>query len=483
MLKQILALVGLIFSLSVHAADVDGDGLDDSVETNTGIYISVTDTGTDPNNADSDNDTIPDGLDMPPLRTPLIKSWAVEPGGKHSCALVDNNVYCWGSNDVGQSTVPALSNPMMVSAGYQHSCAIDDNGVQCWGRNDAGQGTVPALSNPVAIDLSWLHSCAIDDNGVQCWGSNSNNQITPPPLSNPVSVSLGESHTCALDDTGVQCWGLNNFGQTSPPSLINPVSVASGDYHNCALDDTGVVCWGGNDEGQTLVPILNNPVMVTSGRFHSCALDDYGVVCWGAAVSQNFYFGQTRAPTLSNPVSVTASDYHSCALDDNGFKCWGRNDSGQTAVPTLSFDKDLDGTPDEMDDFPLDPTESIDTDGDGIGNNTDTDDDGDGFSDSLENQYLGAPFYLDPLIPSRYSPGDDPDGNGMTVLEEMQNGMYIDTDDDGLTDYYEINVSGTDPGGVTTLTTGPLPINGDMDNDGDLNISDMLLLQKEILTP
>ena len=38
------------------AADSDEDGLDDSVETNTGIYVNENDTGTDPNNPDTDGD-------------------------------------------------------------------------------------------------------------------------------------------------------------------------------------------------------------------------------------------------------------------------------------------------------------------------------------------------------------------------------------------------------------------------------------------
>ena len=43
------------------AADSDGDGLSDGVETNTGTFVSASDTGTDPNNLDSDNDGIRDG--------------------------------------------------------------------------------------------------------------------------------------------------------------------------------------------------------------------------------------------------------------------------------------------------------------------------------------------------------------------------------------------------------------------------------------
>lgn len=44
--------------------DTDGDGLLDSVETNTGTYVSVTDTGTDPLVADSDADSWDDGVEV-----------------------------------------------------------------------------------------------------------------------------------------------------------------------------------------------------------------------------------------------------------------------------------------------------------------------------------------------------------------------------------------------------------------------------------
>ena len=47
-------------------------------------------------------------------------------------------------------------------------------------------------------------------------------------------------------------------------------------------------------------------------------------------------------------------------------------------------DIDGDGIPDQDDTFPLDATESLDSDGDGIGNNADTDDDGDGYTDQYE---------------------------------------------------------------------------------------------------
>ena len=44
--------------------DSDGDGLLDSLETNTGVWVSLTNTGTDPNKADTDGDSYPDGEEV-----------------------------------------------------------------------------------------------------------------------------------------------------------------------------------------------------------------------------------------------------------------------------------------------------------------------------------------------------------------------------------------------------------------------------------
>lgn len=68
--------------------DTDGDRLPDSVETNTGIYKGTSDTGTDPNNPDSDGDGIKDGdevlgttggLNLPGMGTsPVHKNILIE---------------------------------------------------------------------------------------------------------------------------------------------------------------------------------------------------------------------------------------------------------------------------------------------------------------------------------------------------------------------------------------------------------------------
>jgi hypothetical protein len=58
MRKSFVFLGSLVLGLTSHcfAVDSDGDGLDDSVETNTGVYVDENNTGTDPNNPDTDGD-------------------------------------------------------------------------------------------------------------------------------------------------------------------------------------------------------------------------------------------------------------------------------------------------------------------------------------------------------------------------------------------------------------------------------------------
>lgn len=72
------SLAASLFLFSFHATmsiglavDTDHDGLDDSVETNTGNYVSESDTGTDPFVADTDNDGVPDGVEVRERTSPV----------------------------------------------------------------------------------------------------------------------------------------------------------------------------------------------------------------------------------------------------------------------------------------------------------------------------------------------------------------------------------------------------------------------------
>ena len=64
-LRSLILAVGCYGAVtSAQAADSDGDGLDDSVETNTGNYVSSSNTGTDPTKADTDGDGMNDAYEL-----------------------------------------------------------------------------------------------------------------------------------------------------------------------------------------------------------------------------------------------------------------------------------------------------------------------------------------------------------------------------------------------------------------------------------
>lgn len=67
LLLKLIALacsIAVLAPLTATAIDTDGDGLDDSVETDTGIYVSPFNTGTDPTRADTDSDEVVDGVEI-----------------------------------------------------------------------------------------------------------------------------------------------------------------------------------------------------------------------------------------------------------------------------------------------------------------------------------------------------------------------------------------------------------------------------------
>ena len=59
--------------------DTDGDGLPDHVETNTGIYVSSTDTGTDANKSDTDGDGFSDGWGTLEVIRSALVHWSIPP--------------------------------------------------------------------------------------------------------------------------------------------------------------------------------------------------------------------------------------------------------------------------------------------------------------------------------------------------------------------------------------------------------------------
>ncbi len=138
----------------------------------------------------------------------------------------------------------------------------------------------------------------------------------------------------------------------------------------------------------------------------------------------------------------------------------------RTGSGRISLDADGDGFNHDSDNCPLvHNSTQADFDGDGIGDACDPDIDGDGLTNE-EEAFLGT----DPYNP-------DTDGDGLTDGEEANthgtNPLLADSDGDSLTDGDEINIYGTNP---TTSNKGDLAPSGTPDNQ--INVSDLMMLMR-----
>jgi hypothetical protein len=131
-----------------------------------------------------------------------------------------------------------------------------------------------------------------------------------------------------------------------------------------------------------------------------------------------------------------------------GASAGGDNDVDSDGIlNTLDADNDNDGTADNADALPFDPTETLDADKDGIGNNADPDDDNDGVADTADA------FPLDPAETS----DTDKDGIG--------NNADPDDDNDGVAD--TADAFPLDPAETTDTDKDGIGNNADPDDDND----------------
>ena len=283
-------------------------------------------------------------------------------GGFYStCGTGQSGVaYCWGGNSTGQlgigESTPGSFTPIAVaggnsysslSAGTGHACGVTNGGtVYCWGSNNRGQ-TGPSAPDPGTVPYSVA------------------------PGRSFLSVTAGGLHSCGLSlDGATFCWGWNSNGQlgndsviaSSEPLVISaaPVfsSITTGASHNCGLTPTGVAyCWGDGEQGQLGIDSVDfraTPVEVssvvqfstiTAGAFHTCGLaQDGAAYCWGAGE-----FGRLGGGSTANaysPAAVTggirfssidAGGEHTCGMSVDGVAyCWGSNHNGQLGQLTTT---------------------------------------------------------------------------------------------------------------------------------------------------
>ena len=114
----------------------------------------------------------------------------------------------------------------------------------------------------------------------------------------------------------------------------------------------------------------------------------------------------------------------------------------------------------------------------------DPDTDMDGISDSIEDSNGNGVVdagETDPMNPDSDSDGlldgdEDSNSNGIVDAGESDP-LDTDSDDDFLPDGYEVNILASDPTSQTTVYLNK----GDMDVDGDVDVGDLILIQRQLL--
>jgi alpha-tubulin suppressor-like RCC1 family protein len=283
----------------------------------------------------------------------LVSAWSVF---SLQVAPIHGGVVAWGSNGIGETTVPGTgSDVVAIAAGSYFSMALKAAGtVVEWGNISDEQKPIPVgLSDVVAIAAGGSHRLALRANGtVVAWGLNTDGQAdVPPGLTNVVAVAAGNGHSLALQSDGtVVAWGNDYYGQCNVPGGLGHITAISarGNYSLALKADGTVVAWGGNSYQQSSVPAgLSGVKSVVAGGMLAAALKaDGSVVAWGtgapnalngltniAGIAAGFghelclktdgtvigagdsSYGQSIIPTgLTNVAAVAAGDYHNLAL-------------------------------------------------------------------------------------------------------------------------------------------------------------------------
>lgn len=313
---------------------------------------------------------IGDGTTVPrPVPTAIADITAasiLDMGHDHACAATSSGVFCWGDNAEGQlgigTTTPSFSStPVAVvglppgtvrdlALGTTHSCAIVDDTLYCWGGGSDGQlgqgdtarrlvpSEVPLAAPPIDLDTFSSHTCATLVNGtVQCFGANGNGQVgdggtldalspvTASGLTDAVGVATGGAHTCALRSDGVVlCWGSDTLGEAGnggaigDPNVLTPTptraipepvrQLSAGSAHTCARGASGVYCWGNNFSGE-------------SGRDKT---------------SDATLFTPARVVGLGAVEEIAAGSEHTCArVGGTLHYCFGSNGAGQLGIGSV----------------------------------------------------------------------------------------------------------------------------------------------------
>ena len=272
-------------------------------------------------------------------------------GTNRTCAILSNNVWCWGKNNMGQlgdgttsdSNIPVkvrsigdMRNGEIIDifTAQHHSCVLTKSStgrrIYCWGDNRSGQlgnSDFGGSYSPVPIEIKVVGASAISDFS-----------------GNKISAIGGTGDTsCAIASGKVYCWGGNDWGQLgygspgSPGHSSVPAMINSGGPNRIPNNYSATKLSTGGSLSRTMC------VITTEKRAY----------CWGQArfgqlgvgpVAGDKYSLATRVKGLEDVIDISQDGYwwtkdpnyvtHTCAIANAGrVYCWGGAGLGQSGSP------------------------------------------------------------------------------------------------------------------------------------------------------
>ena len=489
-------------------SDSDDDGLLDGDEVNN--YQ------TDPANVDTDDDGMPDGWEVEFGLFPTIDDsqndidgdnftniqefrYQTDPSDPSSYPQIIEAYSIDGNNQLYKFDLLTGESELIGSIGGNYDFeglafspdnvlyAVEDYGKRLYTINTETARATLVGSLGVQIVQVGL---SFDNNGVlyMVGGDNSGKLYTVDTSTGRANLvgAYNADHLDSLTWDGTQMWALASFGVSRLYSIDHNTAVTSGvgflrtvslsKQSGLTADRDGTL-WGVDEDGylftiDKMTGLATVEHSIPTG-FESLAIsatfdrDNDGLLdSWednngldkndpSDAVLDNDSDG------LNNLQEQSANtDPHVADTDNDGL-----NDGEEVntyGTSPINEDTDGDSVLDGVDVFPLDATESIDTDGDGIGNNADTDDDNDGVLDTEDVFPLDASESLD----------TDGDGIGNNADTDDDNDGVLDTEDAFPLDATE-SVD-TDGDGIGNNA------DNDDDNDGIVDSDDIAPLDSSI---
>lgn len=272
-------------------------------------------------------------------------------GTNRTCAILSNNVWCWGSNNMGQlgdgttvnSNIPVkvrsigdmkYGKIIDIFTAQHHSCVLTQLGINkkvyCWGDNRSGQlgnSDFGSSYSAVPIEIKVVGSAAISDFS-----------------GNKISAIGGTGDTsCAIASGKVYCWGGNDRGQLgygspgSPGYSAAPAMINSGGPNRIPNNYSATKLSTGGSRSRTMC------VITTEKRAYCWGQAKFGQLGVGPIASDNYSLA-TRVKGLEDVIDISQDGYwwtkdpdyvtHTCAIANAGrVYCWGGAGLGQSGSP------------------------------------------------------------------------------------------------------------------------------------------------------